>query len=67
MKPLEAPRAMLVFAGIGPLMWGAFGLMELFSDDVSWRIYAYLLMTATCLYMVIRAVLTIRQRRRSEL
>ncbi|MET3773596.1 low affinity Fe/Cu permease [Arthrobacter nitrophenolicus] len=67
MKPLEAPRAMLVFAGIGTLMWGAFGLMELFSDDVSWRIYAYLLMTATCLYMVIRAVLTIRQRRRSEL
>lgn len=67
MKPLEAPRALLVFAGIGTLMWLAFGLMELSADAASWRIYAYFLMAAASLYMTIRAIHTIRRGRRSDL
>lgn len=67
MKPIEAPRTLLVFAGLGTFMWLAFGLMELFSDDASWRMYAYFLMAAGSLYVSLRAVQTIRQARRSEL
>ncbi|WP_146068921.1 hypothetical protein [Arthrobacter sp. ZGTC131] len=67
MKPLEAPRTLLVVAGLGTLMWLAFGLMELSSDDASWRMYAYFLMAAASLYLAIRAVHTIRRGGRSEL
>lgn len=65
MRPLEAPRTVLVFAGVGTLLWLVFGILDLASGAAPWRIVAYFLIAAVSLYMFIRAVSTLRRRRSS--
>lgn len=63
MKPLEAPRAWLVYAAVGTVLWLTFGLLDLISAAAAWRIVAYFLMAAASLYMFARAVSTVRRRK----
>lgn len=66
MKPIEAPRAMLVYASLGILIWLALGIADLISGAVTWRLIAYGLMTVASLYMFIRAWRSIGRRARPD-
>lgn len=54
---------MLVYAGLGILLWLTLGIADLIAGAVTWRLIAYGLMIAASLYMFIQALRSIRQAR----
>lgn len=66
MKPLEAPRAWVVYAGAGTALWLALALVDWMSGNATWRIIAYLLLAVGSIYMFLRALSTMRRRSRPD-
>ena len=64
MKPLEAPRAWMIYAGIGTVLWLVLALLDWLSGYVTWRIIAYLLLAVASIYMLFRALGSVRRRSR---
>jgi hypothetical protein len=65
MKPLEAPRTMLVYAALGIVIWGILGISDLISG-ATWRLVLYILMIVVSAYLFIRALTSIRGSTRPE-
>lgn len=66
MKPLEAPRLWLVWAGLGTLLWLALGISDLVSGAPAVRIIAYFVLMAIAVYLFVRALMTILGKTRPD-
>ena len=60
MKPLQAPRTWMVYAGLGTLLWLTLAFVDWSSGNVTWRITAYLVLAVASIYMFFRALITLR-------
>lgn len=66
MKSLEAPKTWIVYGGLGTLLWLTLAVTEWASGGSDWRGILYGLLTAGSIYMIVRALLTLRSRTRAN-
>ncbi|KQQ98666.1 hypothetical protein ASF72_00485 [Arthrobacter sp. Leaf141] len=63
MKKIEAPRTWAVYAGIGIVLWVVFGAIDFANNGASWRTIAYALLEAGSIYLLFRAISTLKRER----
>ena len=66
-KPLQAPRAWLIYTGIGTVLWIALGIVEVLSGAHVWRVIAYALLTVGSVFIFFWALRTVRKSKNSQL
>ncbi len=63
MKKIEAPRTWAVYAGIGIVLWVVFSAIDFANNGASWRTIAYALLEAGSIYLLFRAISTLKRER----
>jgi hypothetical protein len=63
MREMEAPRTSAVWAGLGIVLWLVLGLTDMADHGASWRTAAYALLEAGAIYVFVRAIGALRNRR----